>query len=167
MLLMEGLISLIRAIPLGIVIYVLVLFVLKLFKIRTEFILNTAILEFICLLYLLMVLDITGILGMEYKIDWFMNSVKSIGLYLPVDMGDIKMTILNTVLFIPLGILTPVVLKKINLNWKKYLILAMCFSVGIELLQMFAGRNSEVNDVLANTLGFAIGYLILRKLDHN
>ena len=67
--------------------------------------------------------------------------------------------ILNIIMFMPLGFLLP-------LLWKEYqslvrtAIIGFCFSCGIEFCQLFNRRVSDVDDLLMNTLGAILGWLI-------
>lgn len=66
--------------------------------------------------------------------------------------------LLNVALFVPLGVLLPLMAKGFR---KWYWMLAGGFgtSLAIELLQRFTGRGLfDVDDLLANTLGAALGY---------
>lgn len=67
----------------------------------------------------------------------------------------------NTAMFLPLGIVWPVVFKELNTHGK-----AIAAGVGvsftIELLQLpFFSRVSDVDDLLLNSLGYLVGYGIL------
>lgn len=69
---------------------------------------------------------------------------------------------LNIVMFIPLGVLLPVLYKKIRSYWKIAL-LSFLFSLGIELIQwLWIGSNRifEIDDILCNTVGALVGYSI-------
>ena len=65
--------------------------------------------------------------------------------------------LLNFFLFVPMGFLVP-------LLWKQYrtenhvLLFGFGTSFAIEVLQMFCGRTTDVDDLLMNTLGAIIGY---------
>lgn len=64
----------------------------------------------------------------------------------------------NTLLFIPTGIVLPVVYQKLN-SFGKVAAAGACISLCIEILQLpFASRASDIDDILLNTLGVAIGY---------
>ena len=73
----------------------------------------------------------------------------------------------NTAMFIPLGIVWPVVFKKLNTHWK---VITAGFGVSlvIEILQLpFFNRASDIDDLILNTLGYLIGYgiyLLVRKM---
>lgn len=43
---------------------------------------------------------------------------------------------------------------------KNLLSFALIFSGGIEFLQMFSGRYAQIDDVLMNTLGSLLGYVV-------
>lgn len=71
----------------------------------------------------------------------------------------------NILLFIPLGFLLPSVFERMR---KIYTLLptALCFSVSIEVFQYFIGRVSDVDDVIANTLGAVIGFVIFKIFEN-
>ena len=65
----------------------------------------------------------------------------------------------NVLLFIPLGILLPMVC--VCMSWKKIALIAMSTSASIEFCQLvFSLGLFELNDILHNTLGAMIGYSI-------
>ena len=68
----------------------------------------------------------------------------------------------NTAMFIPLGIVWPIVFKGLDTPLKN-LAAGAGFSLLIEILQLpFFDRVSDVDDLLLNTLGFAMGYGIYK-----
>ena len=69
--------------------------------------------------------------------------------------------IMNVVVFMPVGVMVGAVFR--SMSWKKVLVIGMCLSVGIEVLQfVFRKGFSEVDDVMHNTLGCLIGYCLWR-----
>lgn len=67
----------------------------------------------------------------------------------------------NSTMFIPTGILTPLLFRKADGFWKVTL-LGILISLTIELLQLpFAVRASDVDDLILNTAGCMTGYGIL------
>ena len=68
-------------------------------------------------------------------------------------------TILNIVLFVPMGLFLPLLYKKYN-KFKTVVITGILFSVSIELVQIFNWGASDINDVMTNTMGACLGYLI-------
>ena len=67
----------------------------------------------------------------------------------------------NTTMFIPTGIMTPLINKKRN-SFRKTVLTGFWISLTIELIQLpFAVRASDVDDLILNTLGCVVGYGIL------
>ena len=68
----------------------------------------------------------------------------------------------NTTMFLPLGIVWPVCFRQLNIPGKA-LAAGAGVSLTIELLQLpFFDRVSDVDDLILNTLGFALGYGLYR-----
>ena len=68
----------------------------------------------------------------------------------------------NTAMFIPLGIVWPIVFKELDTPIKT-IAAGAGLSLFIEILQLpFFDRVSDVDDLLLNTLGFAVGYGVYR-----
>lgn len=72
----------------------------------------------------------------------------------------------NFILLMSLGFLTPVLWEKVN-SVKKSLVIGFLVSLSIELLQLLEGALSiayprvvDVDDIILNTLGAAVGYII-------
>lgn len=124
---------------------------------RTNFI--HMIWVFIFLYYVYLILETTGI-GTIWEIGLYpgMKLQEEINL-IPFRDGISLGMILNVVMFMPLGFLLP-------LLWKEYqslvrtAIIGFCFSCGIEFCQLFNRRVSDVDDLLMNTLGAILGWLI-------
>lgn len=124
---------------------------------RTNFI--HMIWVFIFLYYVYLVLETTGI-GTIWEIGLYpgMKLQEEINL-IPFRDGISLSMILNVVMFMPLGFLLP-------LLWKEYqslvrtAIIGFCFSCGIEFCQLFNRRVSDVDDLLMNTPGAILGWLI-------
>lgn len=73
----------------------------------------------------------------------------------------------NTTMFIPLGVIWPIVYKELNTH-KKVIAAGIGVSLLIEILQLpFYDRVSDIDDLLLNSLGFLIGYglyLLVKRL---
>ncbi len=66
----------------------------------------------------------------------------------------------NTAMFIPIGIILPLVYKKLNRHWKA-ISAGVGVSLCIEIIQLpFYDRFSDIDDLLLNSIGYIIGYLI-------
>lgn len=77
---------------------------------------------------------------------------------------DLETSLLNILLMIPFGFGLPFIT---NFRIKRVVIAGALFSIGIELLQLITGlvahitfRIADINDVIFNTVGVGIGYLL-------
>ncbi len=86
-------------------------------------------------------------------------------------IGDISLANVlgNILLFVPMGILLPVVFKGCR-RWFQVIPAGAAASIVIESIQYFFGRSADIDDVILNTLGTAAGYgcyFVIRSfLDH-
>jgi len=65
----------------------------------------------------------------------------------------------NTILFIPLGLLPPLIWKK----WRRFgtmLPFSLMLPLFIEFVQHFIGRSSDIDDLILNALGILLGYAL-------
>ena len=77
------------------------------------------------------------------------------------NVGCLEGIILNIILFLPIGGILPVVSKKIR--WKHATIIGFAISAVIELSQLTLCRGwFSWDDLIHNTLGCVIGYLVVR-----
>ena len=74
-------------------------------------------------------------------------------------LTDITNSYLNVLLFIPLGIFVPCLWPEYR-SLMKTVGLGLMTSLGIEILQIFTFRATDINDVITNVAGTMIGYLI-------
>ncbi len=70
------------------------------------------IITYLLLLYIIVILKVTGILGMTFKIQWFLEAIKYCEISVPFVGSSILMVTLNLLLFVPLGFLITAVFKK-------------------------------------------------------
>lgn len=107
--------------------------------------------------YLLAVFQITGIPSIgsfQPEINLILIPFTELNIYA-------TQSILNVFLFIPLGFFLPLLwgdLKKFRFT----LLTGFGLSLTIEVLQLFTFRVTDVNDLITNTLGTVIGYLLAR-----
>ncbi|MFY2251493.1 VanZ family protein [Priestia megaterium] len=66
----------------------------------------------------------------------------------------------NVMLFSPLGFFVALIWRKYH-SIKKVTILGLSVTCLIEFIQYFIGRSSDIDDVLLNTFGTVIGYVVL------
>ncbi len=109
--------------------------------------------------YLCLAVSASG-LGTVWDIGYYETMIRpeQINL-LPFSSAGLMTYALNVLMFLPLGFLLP-------LLWPEYrrflpvLCAAFCFSLMIECGQLFNMRKSDVDDLLMNTLGAVLGYLL-------
>ncbi|MGL4451347.1 MAG: VanZ family protein [Sarcina sp.] len=70
----------------------------------------------------------------------------------------------NLIMFVPLGMFVAVLYKKSNSILKVAGISLICTLI-IEVSQFFGGRGIDIDDVIINTLGGILGYLIYKVLE--
>ncbi|MCL2843758.1 MAG: VanZ family protein [Oscillospiraceae bacterium] len=78
-------------------------------------------------------------------------------------VGEIDLEfILNILAFIPLGFLCPIISRSYE-QVKRVALLGVGLSLAIEISQLFTlHRATDINDVIANTLGAVVGFLCFR-----
>lgn len=77
--------------------------------------------------------------------------------------SDYENSLLNVLLFMPLGFFLPIFWK----NFKRFhrtFFFGFCISLFIEVLQIFTLRATDINDLMTNTLGTLLGWIIARLL---
>ncbi len=86
---------------------------------------------------------------------------------LPLITADPRSFVLNVVMLMPLGMLLPALNPDLR-SVRSVLRLGAAVSLGIEVTQFALGRlldsrhSVDINDLIANTLGAVVGYLVLR-----
>ncbi len=71
--------------------------------------------------------------------------------------SDYQNSLLNVLLFLPLGFFLPIFgLRYTKLGWTA--LFGLCFSLVIELMQIFTYRATDVNDLMTNTAGAVFGW---------
>lgn len=127
---------------------------------------NRRILIIVFALYLAAVYTVVGIpsiktLALEPSFNWmpFMDIVNAPAAYL-------KNTALNILLFVPLGGFLPILWKEYRPFFKTVLF-GLGMSFFIELTQIFTFRLTDIDDLITNTAGTAIGYCIAKYLCNN
>lgn len=83
---------------------------------------------------------------------------------------DLKTSLLNILMMIPFGFGLPFIT---NFRMKKIVFIGALFSIAIELVQLITGlmakttfRIADINDVIFNTVGVAIGYILFIGFIH-
>lgn len=105
-------------------------------------------------LYLSAVFSAVGVTSINYL--RFHLSVNFIPL---AGIANFTEPLLNVILFIPVGFMLPVIWKQYR-SFKSAVLFGFMLSLFIEIFQIFTFRSTDVNDLITNTLGSAIGYVI-------
>ena len=79
-------------------------------------------------------------------------------------LKDLETSLLNVLMLMPFGFGLPFIT---NFRMRKVVVVGALFSIGIELLQLITGllgkstfRIADINDVIFNTVGVVIGYIL-------
>ena len=114
--------------------------------------------SYVFCLYLVGILTVTGVC--------FPGSFSPRIVYIPfVDMikGPTD-TLLNILLFIPLGIFLPAVYKNCDRIGKAALA-GLLISLSVETAQLFGSGATDINDLITNTIGTCLGFGIYKILN--
>ena len=113
-------------------------------------------------LYLIAVFTVVGIPTVgTFRVDLGFNLLPLIDI-VNSPFEYTKNTILNIILFVPLGFLVPVIWKNYR-SLKTMFFMGFALSVSIELLQIFTFRLTDIDDLITNTAGAVIGYYIAKR----
>lgn len=134
------------------------------------------VMVFIFVYYLTGVLSFTGIPSLMDILQNSFGIITSKGLVFPSHeinlvlfywfAGGIRPYLENIVLFMPLGLMPPLIWRPYETLWKTALC-GIAFSLLIEMSQLFNERVTDIDDLLMNTLGTLIGWAIFRLLKNN
>lgn len=118
------------------------------------------------LFYCYLVLSLTNVFGIPTVME--LSRLTSLGQPLfnpnlemmPLADGFSFSFILNVIAFMPFGFLVPMISPTYS-KWYKTVLLGFLFSLSIEISQLFTlYRATDINDLLTNTFGTLLGYLI-------
>ena len=108
-------------------------------------------------LYLWAVFSLVGIPNILYfRPEINLNLIPFYGI-----VEDLKNSILNIALFVPLGCFLPVLWSRFR-KPASVVFFGLGLSVFIEVLQMLTFRATDVNDLITNVLGTVIGFFIIK-----
>ena len=118
-----------------------------------------SILYFLFAGYLSVLYVLVGLPNVTYiRPEINLNLVPIIGM-----IEDRKNSILNILLFIPLGVALPVLWNKFRTK-RNSVLFGFAVSFVIELLQTLTYRATDINDLITNTLGTYLGFLCAKCL---
>lgn len=114
---------------------------------------------YVFLFYIYLVLKVTGI-GSIWDIGYYETIIRIDEINLKLLQSRYMLPyILNIIMFMPLGFLLPYIWKNMR-NFKKVIFIGCIFSLIIEICQLFNLRCSDIDNVLMNTLGTIIGFIL-------
>ena len=113
--------------------------------------------------YVLGVYHFTGA-GTLYDIKRFIFIPELINLIPFSNEIDIVAYVLNIVLFVPLGLLAPMIWQKSD-RLTSILGVGLGFTLLIEVSQLLNFRSTDIDDVILNVLGAAVGFVIYKLWD--
>ena len=106
-------------------------------------------------LYLCVIWALVGLPNTYYiHFDVNLNLIPFAGI-----LDDLKNSVLNVLLFVPFGFLLPVLWTRFR-GFKSTVLFGLCVSAAIELLQIFTFRATDINDLITNTLGTLLGWIV-------
>lgn len=116
-------------------------------------------------LYIIGVFYFTGVGtlydGLKYQLELRQDQINFIPFSHDIDITDY---LLNIVLFIPFGLLTPVIWTKMN-KLTNILGAGFLFTILIEVSQLLNNRATDIDDVILNLFGAVIGFGLYKTLD--
>ena len=116
---------------------------------------------YVMLVYLWAVFKVTGI-GLLADIVRLKDAIS--GGYNRNPLAGLGMGfVLNIIMFLPLGLLIPCIWKQCR-NITNVTVTGFLLSLTIEISQIFNARATDIDDLLANTIGACAGYLIWRGI---
>ena len=128
-------------------------------KKQEQIFISSMLWRYIFLFYLYLVIDVTGVGTLEDIFSYpELIRPEEINL-IPFQSGVGLLNILNIIMFAPLGFLLPLIWKQCR-KLSSTVLLGFQFSLMIELLQLFNRRATDVDDLMMNTVGALVGFLI-------
>ena len=122
--------------------------------------------RYVFILYLYLVMSIVGI-GTIWEIGSYGPVIRTEEIHLlPFQSEGLFTYAMNALMFMPLGFLLPLLWEKYR-SFPKTILLGFLFSLSIEIGQLFSRRQTDIDDLLMNVLGTALGFcawLLFHKL---
>ena len=109
-------------------------------------------------LYLNAMYIVIGVPGIQY-ICW--DPTLNLIPFQDFSARNIEGMILNAIMFAPLGFLLPAYFERYR-HWGRTLAAGFLTSLTVELIQLFTLRATDVDDLIMNTLGTVIGFLLAK-----
>ena len=105
------------------------------------------------------IITVTGVPAIyHFRFDANINMIPMVDIF-----TDFSQYFKNMLLFVPFGFLLPLLWKRERLV-EKTVSIGFLFSLFIELIQLFSFRATDIDDLLMNTLGTWVGYLLFKVI---
>ena len=159
----KGIYFFVGAVPIALSMMLIVIVVKKKKKKKATITFFNTLNEALWLITVVTILLITGMFEAVFSGTFGVTSIfdgSSVIDFTILSEGITPATILNMVLFLPLGFFSVMVFKKIRTKWIYGVLIGFLFTSMIESIQLFTGRFFQIDDILMNTLGTYIGYVL-------
>ena len=112
--------------------------------------------------YLVVVLALVGFPNITMsKMEFTVNLIPFIYM-----LSDLVNACLNVLLFVPFGFFLPMLWKEFR-SIKRVALAGIVATFFIEISQLFTGRATDIDDIITNSIGTLIGYLIVHFVTEN
>ena len=111
-------------------------------------------------LYLSAMFNVVGLPGIPY-VGW--DPTVNLIPFRDFSASNIIGMALNAVMFAPLGFLLPAYFERYR-HWGRTLAAGFFTSLTVELIQLFTFRTTDVDDLIMNTLGALLGFLMAKLI---
>lgn len=112
-------------------------------------------------LYLSLVFSVTGLPSIQHlALDFTVNLIPFSDFR---DSRFLYLSALNMIMTVPLGVLLPLAFQKYR-RFTPTLLAGFFTSLTIEILQLFCFRTTDIDDLILNTLGTALGFFLGKLL---
>ena len=110
------------------------------------------------MLYLNAMYIVIGVPGVQY-ICW--DPTLNLIPFQDFSARNMEGMVLNAIMFAPLGFLLPAYFERYR-HWGRTLAAGFLTSLTVELIQLFTFRATDVDDLIMNTLGTLVGFLLAK-----
>lgn len=146
--------------------YIVFAFLRHKFSLGQTVLLTSYAIYFLCMIHLVFFPIEVNIGKYANLTPWY----KSIN-FIPILTIDIETFLLNIIMMLPLGMYLPLLNRKYR-SFKKAAYMGFLVSLSFEIIQLIIrvilgnGRSTDINDLIANTVGAVVGFLLIKKLSH-
>lgn len=116
------------------------------------------------MVFMFYLIAVFSVVGMPTVTSWHVNPTFNLIPIIDIvnsPLDYIRNTVLNIILFVPLGFLLPMIWKEYR-SLRTAALAGLILSVLIEVLQIFTFRLTDVDDLITNTAGAVLGFYMAR-----